>query len=324
MLPSRRSSDPVVRHDRRGRGVSGTHASSPNGRGLGPEQHDPITVTFSKPVYQLIVTHGGAFQCSGTYGSVTRYNTQGRQVEQSDFTLYYPEDCGADNVTCCAVDTLHFPGGIAQLLITPPQPWSWVACDPPDWCQEGHTYTGLAYSFYEQRPPTADSCLTGDELLDQLAMRDMLKAAWDSSNADDIPANRRETPGYLFEDSTGNLVHRLYQHPATDTPCESSVPPLSALPDIPLANGHTHPFAPRDTLFPPICGFTTPQIYDTVTYGGASKPDIEGLRSDGLPFYIVDKRNIYVYPATGLTLVNARSVVRTYRRVDPATGCTRL
>ncbi len=209
MLPSRRSSDPVVRHDRRGRGVSGTHASSPNGRGLGPEQHDPITVTFSKPVYQLIVTHGGAFQCSGTYGSVTRYNTQGRQVEQSDFTLYYPEDCGADNVTCCAVDTLHFPGGIAQLLITPPQPWSWVACDPPDWCQEGHTYTGLAYSFYEQRPPTADSCLTGDELLDQLAMRDMLKAAWDSSNADDIPANRRERratcsktrPGTLFTDS---------------------------------------------------------------------------------------------------------------------------
>lgn len=61
-----------------------------------------------------------------------------------------------------------------------------------------------------------------------------------------------------------------------------------------------------------------------MTYGGASKPDIEGLRSDGLPFYIVDKRNIYVYPATGLTLVNARSVVRTYRRVDPATGCTRL
>lgn len=283
------------------------------------DQQTNITSTFSAPVYRLIVQMGGDFLCSGAYGSVTAYNRHGVQVEQRGFTLQDPSDCGSDNVTCCAIDTIEYPGGISFVVIDPPQPETWQVEGG-----EGVANSQYEYYFYPRRPATVDSCLTGDELLDQQAMRDFLKAAWDSSHTNDIPANRRETPGYLFEDSTGGLIYRLYQHPETDTPCGSSVPALSALPDIPLANGHTHPFAPRDTIFPPLCGFNTPQFYDTVTYGGASNFDIDGLKDDGLPFYIVDKHNIYVYPATGLTLLNAHSKVTTYPRVDPVTGCTRL
>src|SRR6185503_19998011 len=35
-----------------------------------------------------------------------------------------------------------------------------------------------AFTFYERRQGSVDSCHTGDEFLDQQAMRDMLKASW--------------------------------------------------------------------------------------------------------------------------------------------------
>src|SRR6266480_3947286 len=54
-----------------------------------PDQTSPITATFSKPIYRLIVMGSGAFQCSGAYGRVTVYNRTynlygGWQVEQRD------------------------------------------------------------------------------------------------------------------------------------------------------------------------------------------------------------------------------------------------
>ncbi len=219
----------------------------------GMAQHDPITVTFSKPVYRLIVYDGGAFTCSGTYGTVTAYDRVyqgigGWRVEQGDFSLNDPSDCGYDGVTGLGVDTLRFPGGIAKLVIDPPQPWEFLVptgdATPPD---TGHVTVEYYYHFYEQRAPTAP-CLTGDELLDQQAMRDFLSAAWDSSHANDVPANRRETPGLLFEDSTGNLIYRPYPDPTLDTPCRSRGTPVGALPGVPVAEAHTHPFAPKDTL----------------------------------------------------------------------------
>ena len=276
-----------------------------------PPQQDPITGTFSKPVYRLIVQMNGQFYCSGNYGTVAMFNRAGTQVEELTFTLSDPADCGEDNITCCAMDTIQFSGGIGHTFITPPQPG-------------GDIVVGYTFWFDSTRAPTVDSCLTGDELLDQQAMREFLGAAWDSSHTTEPPGSRRETPGYLFEDSTGSLLYRLYQSPATDTPCSSSLPLLSSLPDVPLASGHTHPFAPLDTLLPPLCGLRTPRVYDTVTYGGASDLDITALTSDSLPFYILDKNNIYAYPALGVTLLNAKSMVRTYPRVDPVTGCGRL
>jgi len=148
-----------------------------------------------------------------------------------------------------------------------------------------------------------------------------------SSNANDIAFNRRETRGWLYEDSAGSVVNGVYPdreaiYPDTlmDTPCSSVGVPTGGLPGVPLAEGHTHPFHPGDTL-PPNC----PQvqnlkpgqfaIYDVKKYGGASGPDIKQAQSDSLPFYIVDRDTIYAYPL-GTTLKNAKSVGKRYPRVD--------
>ncbi len=292
-----------------------------------PDQTSPITATFSKPIYRLIVMGSGAFQCSGAYGRVTVYNRTynlygGWQVEQRDFLLDDPSDCGYDNVTCCDSVTLQFSGGISKVVIDPPQPWEFPVptsdTTPP---ATGHVWINYFYSFYQERPATAP-CPTGDELLDQQGMRDMLLAEVDSSNMGDVPSNRREVKGFLFEDSTGALAYSVYRD-QMNTPCKSWGSPPSML-GVLVAESHSHPFAARDTLFPPICGFTTLQRYDTANYGGASLPDVRAMQTDSLPFYIVDKHNVYVYPPAGVTPRNAKSKVRVYPRVDPATGCTRV
>lgn len=288
-------------------------------------QTQPITVTFSKPVYQLLVHMNGPFLCSGMYGTVTVYNRVGTQVEQGGFTLEVPSDCGEDNITCCAVDTLVFPGGITQIVITPPQPWTFG--------DGGRAFVWYFYWFYEQRPPTA-ACPTGDELLDQQAMRDLLAALYGGSKPDSLPPRRREVRGFLYEDSTGNLVFGAYPDTTInppldtlmDTPCSSVgvPPPGSPLPGIPLAGGHSHPFTPGDTL-PLNCKPTLPpgwhRLYDISRYGGPSKEDILSVADWGVSQYIIDKTNIYVAPI-GTDSMNALSMVKSFPRVDP-TGCTR-
>lgn len=204
-------------------------------------QMDPITATFSKPVYQLVVFLGGAMSCDGTYGSVTVYNIQGRQVEQSDMVLSDTSDCGYDRVTNGSVDTLRFPGGIASVTIAPPQPGVFIVHDtiPPD-TTTGRLEGTPGFEFYEQRPPTVDSCLTGDELLDQQAMRNFLTDEWNNyAHINDVPSNRREVRGWLFEDSTGTLVQGIFPDttavfPDTlmDTPCMSVGVPTGLLPGL--------------------------------------------------------------------------------------------
>jgi len=282
-----------------------------------PEQRDAITGTFSKPVYRLVVIMDGRFYCSDTYGTVAVFNRRGAQVEDRGFTLQDPSDCGEDGITCCAVDTLQFPGGIGHVVVSPPQPWGDI----------GASYT---YWFDSTRAPTVDSCLTGDEWLDQQAMRDLLKAAWDSSNANDAPSNRRETRGWLFEDSTGNLVTGVYPHripgipPDTlvDGPCSSVGLPPNPEPGIRVARGHTHMFAPADTMFPPVCGVKRISGID-MRFSGPSAADIRHVAQDTVPGYIVERDTIRVMPL-GTDTLNARSRVKRYPRVDPVTGCRRV
>lgn len=289
-------------------------------------------MTFSKPVYQLIVTGSGSFFCSGEYGGVEVHNARGDNVEQKNFTLSYPDDCGWDNVSCCLADTLQFPGGIASLVITSPEPSSGEVCYPPpsDTCDSAYVNIGYSYSLYEKRPATVSDCLTGDELLDQQAMRDFLLDEWTNYAHPELPASdRREVRGWLFEDASGNLVHGIYPDnsaifPDTvvDTPCASDGVPTSPQPGYPEASAHPHPFAPRDTL--PLNCFKNPTPrwrYDTATYGGASGPDIGTMQEAAIPLYIIDAHNIYVFPV-GTTLENAKTNVRVYPRVGyPTTGC---
>jgi len=83
---------------------------------------NPITGTFSKPVYHLFLNLVGAMSCSGTFGTVTVYNVQGRQVEQRDLVIEDTTGCGADGWTPASWtgDTLQFRGGIGSITITAP------------------------------------------------------------------------------------------------------------------------------------------------------------------------------------------------------------
>jgi len=58
-------------------------------------------------------------------------------------------------------------------------------------------------------------------------------------------------------------------------------------------------------------------------FGGPSKGDILNVAQEGIPGYIVDRINLYVIPV-GTDTLNARSMVKSYPRVDPVSGCTRL
>ena len=300
----------------------------------GPAQMNPITGTFSKPVYHLWLNLGGALGCYGTYGTVTLFNRQGRQVEQRDLVLGDTTGCGNTGWQCCSTtfDSLQFPGGIASITITAPQPATFhVNGGDPD-TLHGYVHVQPTPWYYETRPPTVDSCLTGDEWLDQQAMRDLLLDEWNNyAHIDSIASKRREVRGWLFEDSTGNLVHALYPYtvavfPDTivDTPCLSDGAPTQ-LPGIPLAGAHPHPFAAGDTLPGMACFKTSTPIYayDIKKYGGPSKADILSAGYDQLPHYILDKINMYLLPL-GIDTLNARSRVKKYPRVDPVSGCRRL
>jgi len=175
----------------------------------------------------------------------------------------------------------------------------------------------------EVRPATVDSCLTGDELLDQQALRDMLRATWDSSNTNAVPSGRREMKSWLFEDSTGLLHYQVTPDPR-NTPCGSWGAP-NALLGVFVGESHTHPFHPRDTL-PSNCAQTQSLppgvygLYDVKKYGGASDSDIVAFHDDSLAAYIVDMDSIYAYPA-GVTLKTAKAKKKSYPRVNSVTGC---
>jgi len=129
---------------------------------MGGTQMNPITVIFSRSVYSLEVRGFGAFYCPGTMGSVRAFNAIGHEVELAIPQITHPDDCGADEVTGIIHSVLQFPGGIKSLLIDPPGP-----AEFPVLGTTGHITSNLAHFLVETRPPTAMSCLTGDELLDQ-------------------------------------------------------------------------------------------------------------------------------------------------------------
>jgi hypothetical protein len=170
-----------------------------------------------------------------------------------------------------------------------------------------------------------NACLTGDPLVDNAAMRALMKAAWDSSNAFDlILANRRERGGILYDTGNGNFEYRTYFAP-TDTPCRSFLIPTGPLPGTPVAVFHTHPWTHGDETTG-VCSSAVPGVkstYDAQKYGGPSRGDI--LRSDAehdnLPQVAMDKQNIYVVPAGTVADLTAKYRVKSYPR--QGNGCTR-
>jgi hypothetical protein len=210
------------------------------------------------------------------------------------------------------------------VTITPPEPGVFIVHEQPG-SNLPDTLTGRLSArplgeFYEQRPPTAIGCLTGDEILDQQAMRDLLSDLWTRSHVTNPPATRTEVRGFLFEDATGNVIYGAYPD-IHDTPCTSVGMPPNPLPGFILATGHTHPWTDREPVPIGVCGVTkSASYYDATTYGGPSDKDYQIFNQVLAPLYTMDKDNIYMAPI-GTTKFNWNGRVRTYPRVGPG-SCT--
>jgi hypothetical protein len=295
-------------------------------------QRDPINVVFAKPVYGVVIGGGGAYFCPGTFGSITGSNAHGDVVEQSDFIVKDPADCGPDNVTGGVVDTLKFSGGISHVVIQPPSPWEFDECSP-NGCI-GHASAGYEFYFFDKRPPTATSCLTGDGLLDQEAMRQLLDSLWKLAGGDAPVNDKVERGGYLLEDSTGVVRFLISDLDPNANACgtsntPSNIPPKSTV----LASVHVHPF--QDGASTEICHPGTPGWYDgrhnlgfslkkTDPASGRVSGDLAALESlAGFPgmegLYIIDHDQISFAPV-GATNKNITTKGKSNPRVQ-SSGC---
>lgn len=305
-----------------------------------PPQIDPIVFRFSKPVYGAAVEAVGPFFCpSPDLGTITYY-AHNKIVEVGHPVIEYLEDCAPgvpgdlihDSISSGRAYTPQYLGGVDSIVVARALPDSFVLYWPPFHNEMenrdavGQTFaTYDFYLFVDRQPDT--NCLTGDPILDQQATRDFLKLLWDSSGASLASSLRRESGGYLFEDSTGAVTYRTYFDRVADTPCESNNTPNPPFPGDFIGVAHSHPFTDREQLpnncrrGPPPPGYV--RLYDAQRYGGPSAADIQRTTDDNLPMYIVDSVNIYVM-AVGTTQANALSMVKSYPRRDSANACTRL
>jgi hypothetical protein len=296
-------------------------------------QRANIALTFTQPVFAVVVRMQGAFKCSGTLPTVTARNGVNDVLSSHTITISQP-DCGADDVAGHGVDTvppgqlvsdtLVFRGAVKKLDITGLSPWNWEIPVPGSDPQIGYAKAFWSVEFYQVAP--GDTCLTGDDLLDTPLMREMLRKLRDDSNWDDsVKTNRKERGGYLFQLKSGDL-QAIPFYSTSDDWCTTPIIPTAPDSARFLAIMHTHPFVGLDTMPPSGClQSKPPRIYDP----RPSNADFGRVRNDssalGYPIrgYVVDKDSIYAIPP-GTTIANRRTKVRGYALTDSVSGCKRL
>lgn len=213
-------------------------------------------------------------------------------------------------------------------MIAPPSLWEWV-WNNTTW------YTGVHYHYYlyETRQPTATDCLTGDPLLDQQALRQMLDSLWRLAGGDGPDAQKIERAGYLFEDSTGAVTFRISDinslPPNPDNACRAAnQQPFPPYGWTALAGVHVHPFAdgdPTDICHPSGGTGHTYNGHDNLGFS-TKKGDLDRLAADasmlgaGLAgMYVMDKDQISFAPV-GSTKKNIRQKGRSTPRTQ-GSGC---
>ncbi len=258
--------------------------------------------------------------CSGS----PAYQLSGTQQVQVDFVTV---DVGASKTKIQANEAVTFTANPINFVPTDPNAVYWsfyteanpsapinvASCSGQQMC----TYTPPARGRMSASIPISEGfvpgfsviieflCPTGDSILDSEAMRNLLKMAWDSSNAfDPVKLNRRERGGFVIRNASGNLTFRTSFAPS-DGPCKSAnaLPP-GVSPGSVVAEAHSHPFS-GDTLgtgrgeeTTGICSTAvagTHKYYDATTLGGPSEPDFNRGTDDNVPMYVIDKDNIYSF-----------------------------
>jgi hypothetical protein len=293
-------------------------------------QREPITIVFSKPIFDLVAIGSGAQYCLGTWGTLLAYNANGALVENANLQMYDGgSDCPPDDVTGGSIDTLAFKGGIIKIEILPPSPWEFPVPTPGGGTVTGFITAHYSYLLSESRPVDSVNCPTGIPLLDKQTTRELLDSLYRLAGGDSVPSQKIERGGYLYEDSTGLVKFKILPPGPLDTGCETQVlsnltPPSDGMV---LALVHIHPWWHGDTVT--VCHPSYAATYNANkcrTFSCAADLDSR-LAADAAKFgpgfegaIVMDRENI-AYAPRGTTSKNFKQPagVKELKRQQP--GC---
>ncbi len=160
-----------------------------------------------------------------------------------------------------------------------PGPGGGGPAPPPPGCPTWDPYC-------ENQPPSADTCNTGDPVIDSPAVQGGFAELWAQSNPDQPMENRVERGGWMVPDGAGGYRIEPFQEVSSNA-CEILLD-LSTLPAGAVAFVHTHPYesgvpmrvCEGEMIFGRL-------VYETYT----NEPsDFDGRAAStlGMPGYIID------------------------------------
>jgi hypothetical protein len=141
---------------------------------------------------------------------------------------------------------------------------------------------------------TVLDCLTGDSLLDDPGVRDLLRQVYNGMGIGGPDSLRTERAAGMYCDATGACTSELYPVGPNDNECSMYPPAAADSSDILI---HGHPFRPRSE-------FPNPQhcVIDGIPYG--LPPEARPSNHDFVNYagprilIVIDRTNVYVVPRT--------------------------
>ncbi len=253
----------------------------------------PVTLTFSQPVYSIVIEASGAFSCSSTdLGHTTAYSPSGSIVNESDFVITDAAgDCGADDVGGSRVDTVRYAGPVKLVIITAPSPVEWLL--PPPWVN----VTGRLTAVYNLIAYEAPCPPLGEQILDDPAVRQGFLQALAASRPTPDGVNRREHGGYVYlrDDGTPFLTEEMQ---SGFSECRSNLLDPSLVPQIAGAHlagyWHTHPSKENEPVYSASCKGKVANSSQTARAGprekngGGSEYDWDWAKQYGQPVYVIN------------------------------------
>ncbi len=148
----------------------------------------------------------------------------------------------------------------------------------------------------------ADTCHTGDPVVDDPQVSEGLRDLWMRSNPDANLAQRRETAGWIVEHPAGQFIIVPIATMSSNFGCADFMVQVPAHGTI-VGFVHTHPYQLDETIVD--CEFTNVGDY-TGAPSNADRTASEMLgnllgRSDPLPGYIIDKDGYFRFQGTRYT-----------------------
>lgn len=262
-------------------------------------QTQTVTMTLSKGLKQLRFRGVGAYDCRGTFGTVTAFNSAGTALVTKDLEIHFPEDCGIDELTGWVIADLVSTQEMVRFEVTVPNPTSWML--PPPWDQVAYLTAIYHVEFVEPCPPTGDNRLDSPEI--RAALRDaLLKSRPDSTPG---TGKKKERGGIIWQRQDGTFFATLVDPPsAVLTECSYRMLVVPGPPELGasgVASYHTHPSATNEDTYecqtppgsPPLAqtlgdGKLVPKALPN-SNGGGSVTDWRSATVQGIDAFVINK-----------------------------------